>query len=226
MRDFGRSLTAAQWARYCGRDMCAESIDKFVRTAAMPGITSEEANPAARGPSEAIFITRKSSQKHSNNQQQQQSSQAKSLPSKLTSSMLQGLLKRSTVASEAAAQSQKTEGDSVAAGDQTGGLSDGEDEEAALYRRRANTGDNSERKSWFSRTFKRAFRGAAALDKKNKGGKRGWKSFSGHNSKRSASGREPDLRLGSLRKIGGKKYEGSHGTFIIPHLQITKEDST
>jgi hypothetical protein len=35
-RDPGRGLTAAQWARYCGRIVCADSIDKFVRTA-VPG---------------------------------------------------------------------------------------------------------------------------------------------------------------------------------------------
>ena len=36
-RDFGRGYTAAQWARYCGRYMCAESIEKFVRTAVHHG---------------------------------------------------------------------------------------------------------------------------------------------------------------------------------------------
>ena len=35
-RDPGRHFTAAQWARYCGRVVCADSIDKFVRTA-VPG---------------------------------------------------------------------------------------------------------------------------------------------------------------------------------------------
>jgi len=35
-RDFGRGFTASQWARYCGRYTCAESIEKFVRTA-VPG---------------------------------------------------------------------------------------------------------------------------------------------------------------------------------------------
>ena len=35
-RDYGRGLTAQQWARYCGRYLCAESIEKFVRTA-VPG---------------------------------------------------------------------------------------------------------------------------------------------------------------------------------------------
>ena len=35
-RDFGRGFTASQWARFCGRSMCAESIEKFVRTA-VPG---------------------------------------------------------------------------------------------------------------------------------------------------------------------------------------------
>ena len=36
-RDFGRGYNAAQWARYCGRHMCAESIEKFVRTAVQHG---------------------------------------------------------------------------------------------------------------------------------------------------------------------------------------------
>lgn len=36
-RDYGRGHTAAQWARYCGRYMCAESIEKFVRTAVQHG---------------------------------------------------------------------------------------------------------------------------------------------------------------------------------------------
>jgi hypothetical protein len=35
-RDFGRGLMAQQWARFCGRYLCAESIEKFVRTA-VPG---------------------------------------------------------------------------------------------------------------------------------------------------------------------------------------------
>ena len=35
-RDFGRGFTASQWARFCGRYTCAESIEKFVRTA-VPG---------------------------------------------------------------------------------------------------------------------------------------------------------------------------------------------
>lgn len=35
-KDFGRGFTASQWARFCGRYMCAESIEKFVRTA-VPG---------------------------------------------------------------------------------------------------------------------------------------------------------------------------------------------
>ena len=35
-RDYGRGLTAAQWSHYCGRHVCGESIEKFVRTA-MPG---------------------------------------------------------------------------------------------------------------------------------------------------------------------------------------------
>ena len=38
-RDFGRGYTAPQWARYLGRDLCAESIEKFVRTAAVPGVS-------------------------------------------------------------------------------------------------------------------------------------------------------------------------------------------
>ncbi len=36
-RDLGRGLTPAQWARYCGRNLCADSIDKFVRTAVPDG---------------------------------------------------------------------------------------------------------------------------------------------------------------------------------------------
>ena len=32
-RDLGRGFTAAQWSHYCGRHICAESIEKFVRTA-------------------------------------------------------------------------------------------------------------------------------------------------------------------------------------------------
>ena len=38
-RDYGRGYTASQWARYLGRDLCAESIEKFVRTAAVPGVS-------------------------------------------------------------------------------------------------------------------------------------------------------------------------------------------
>ena len=39
-RDFGRGYNAAQWARYCGRHMCAESIEKFVRMAVQHGGSS------------------------------------------------------------------------------------------------------------------------------------------------------------------------------------------
>ena len=35
-RDFGRGLTPAQWARLTSRHLCADAIDKFVRTA-VPG---------------------------------------------------------------------------------------------------------------------------------------------------------------------------------------------
>ena len=35
-RDHGRGLTAAQWARYCSRNLCADAIEKFIRTA-VPG---------------------------------------------------------------------------------------------------------------------------------------------------------------------------------------------
>ena len=38
-RDYGRGLTAQQWARFCGRYLCAESIEKFVRTAVPGGTT-------------------------------------------------------------------------------------------------------------------------------------------------------------------------------------------
>ena len=38
-RDFGRGYTAPQWARYLSRDLCAESMEKFVRTAAVPGVS-------------------------------------------------------------------------------------------------------------------------------------------------------------------------------------------
>ena len=38
-RDYGRGLTAQQWARFCGRYLCAESIEKFVRTAVPGGAT-------------------------------------------------------------------------------------------------------------------------------------------------------------------------------------------
>ena len=38
-RDFGRGYTAPQWARYLNRELCAESMEKFVRTAALPGVS-------------------------------------------------------------------------------------------------------------------------------------------------------------------------------------------
>ncbi len=46
-RDRGRGLTPAQWARFCGRNLCADSIDKFVRTAVPDGeALMEEAHGA------------------------------------------------------------------------------------------------------------------------------------------------------------------------------------
>ncbi len=44
-RDYGRGLTAPQWARFCGRYVCAESIEKFVRTA-VPGGAALIADPS------------------------------------------------------------------------------------------------------------------------------------------------------------------------------------
>jgi hypothetical protein len=44
-RDFGRGLNAAQWSHYCGRHVCAESIEKFVRTA-LPGGNSSSGGTA------------------------------------------------------------------------------------------------------------------------------------------------------------------------------------
>ncbi|CAB4065325.1 unnamed protein product [Lepeophtheirus salmonis] len=35
-RDYGRSYTPSQWAKFCGRYVCADSIEKFVRSA-VPG---------------------------------------------------------------------------------------------------------------------------------------------------------------------------------------------
>ena len=47
-RDFGRGLTAAQWSHYCGRHVCAESIEKFVRTA-LPGGNGSAGGNAGQG---------------------------------------------------------------------------------------------------------------------------------------------------------------------------------
>lgn len=48
-RDAGRGLTAAQWARYCSRNLCADSIERFMRNAVDGGILSEQAMGSGNG---------------------------------------------------------------------------------------------------------------------------------------------------------------------------------
>ena len=46
-RDLGRGFTAAQWSHYCGRHICAESIEKFVRTALPAGHSASQGSISA-----------------------------------------------------------------------------------------------------------------------------------------------------------------------------------